>query len=162
MVGAIYGSTRKEPTVVGKPAEFMLDNIAKTFALKRDQICMARSIAPPPPAALRCRRGQAGRRCAAARTPAQALHTSRCAGAHAPAALPQPLSLRPQVGDRLDTDVLFGKNGGLTTCLVLSGVTTEAQLLSPDNKIHPDYFMAELPELLSVKASVKAPAAARA
>ena len=66
------------------------------------------------------------------------------------------------MGDRLDTDVLFGKNGGLTTCLVLSGVTTEAQLLSPDNKIHPDYFMAELPELLSVKASVKAPAAARA
>jgi len=106
MVGAIYGSTRKEPTVVGKPAEFMLENIAKTFSLKRDQICM--------------------------------------------------------VGDRLDTDVLFGKNGGLTTCLVLSGVTTEAQLLSPDNKIHPDYFMAELPELLSVKASVKAPAAARA
>lgn len=25
------------------------------------------------------------------------------------------------VGDRLDTDILFGKNGGLTTCLVLSG-----------------------------------------
>jgi ribonucleotide monophosphatase NagD (HAD superfamily) len=25
------------------------------------------------------------------------------------------------VGDRLDTDILFGKNGGLTTMLVLSG-----------------------------------------
>ena len=25
------------------------------------------------------------------------------------------------VGDRLDTDVMFGKNGGLTTCLVLTG-----------------------------------------
>ena len=25
------------------------------------------------------------------------------------------------VGDRLDTDILFGKNGGLTTALVLSG-----------------------------------------
>ena len=26
------------------------------------------------------------------------------------------------VGDRLDTDVMFGKNGGLTTCLVLKRV----------------------------------------
>lgn len=25
------------------------------------------------------------------------------------------------VGDRLDTDILFGQNGGLSTCLVLSG-----------------------------------------
>ena len=51
--------------MVGKPAEFMLENIATQFGLKRDQICM--------------------------------------------------------VGDRLDTDILFGKNGGLTTALVLSG-----------------------------------------
>jgi hypothetical protein len=64
-VGAIWGSTRREPTTVGKPAEFMLDNIATQFGLRKDQICM--------------------------------------------------------VGDRLDTDILFGKNGGLTTCLVLSG-----------------------------------------
>lgn len=46
-----------------------------------------------------------------------------------------------QVGDRLDTDILFGKNGGLSTCLVLSGVTSEQTLNSPDNKIHPDYYM---------------------
>jgi phosphoglycolate phosphatase len=65
MVGAIAGSTQREPITVGKPAEFMLDNIARTFGLQRQQICM--------------------------------------------------------VGDRLDTDILFGKNGGLTTCLVLSG-----------------------------------------
>ena len=65
MVGAIAGSTKREPITVGKPAEFMLDNIARTFGLERRQICM--------------------------------------------------------VGDRLDTDILFGKNGGLTTCLVLSG-----------------------------------------
>lgn len=65
MVGAIAGSTKREPITVGKPAEFMLENIAKTFNLQRHQICM--------------------------------------------------------VGDRLDTDILFGKNGGLTTCLVLSG-----------------------------------------
>ena len=65
MVGAILGSTKKEPLVVGKPSDFMLENIATTFNLKRDEICM--------------------------------------------------------VGDRLDTDILFGKNGGLTTALVLSG-----------------------------------------
>ena len=51
--------------MVGKPAEFMLANIAETFGLRRDQICM--------------------------------------------------------VGDRLDTDILFGQHGGLTTMLVLSG-----------------------------------------
>jgi ribonucleotide monophosphatase NagD (HAD superfamily) len=51
--------------VVGKPAEFMLANIADAFGLKREQICM--------------------------------------------------------VGDRLDTDILFGQHGGLTTMLVLSG-----------------------------------------
>ena len=61
------GSTKREPTVVGKPAEFMLANIAETFGLKRNQICM--------------------------------------------------------VGDRLDTDILFGQHGGLTTMLVLSGDT---------------------------------------
>jgi len=65
MVGAIKGSTRRDPIIVGKPADFMLKNIADRFNLNRDQICM--------------------------------------------------------VGDRLDTDILFGKNGGLTTCLVLSG-----------------------------------------
>eukprot|EP00879_Flechtneria_rotunda_P009820 GHRR01010270.1.p1 GENE.GHRR01010270.1~~GHRR01010270.1.p1 ORF type:complete len:342 (+),score=115.80 GHRR01010270.1:148-1173(+) len=95
MVGAIRGSTKREPVTVGKPAEFMLDNIAKTFGLQRQQICM--------------------------------------------------------VGDRLDTDILFGKNGGLTTCLVLSGVTDEKMLLSPENKVHPDYYMSQLSELLSIK-----------
>lgn len=65
MVGAIKGSTKQEPLVVGKPSEFMLADIAHKFGLRREQICM--------------------------------------------------------VGDRLDTDIMFGKNGGLTTTLVLSG-----------------------------------------
>jgi phosphoglycolate phosphatase len=100
MVGAIAGSTKREPEVVGKPSGFMLSNIADAFGLRPDQICM--------------------------------------------------------VGDRLDTDILFGQNGGLATCLVLSGVTTEQTLLSPQNEIVPDCYMAELPELLSV---LRAPAA---
>ena len=69
-VGA--GATKTDPIVVGKPNEFMLRNIAETFGLEREQICM--------------------------------------------------------VGDRLDTDILFGQNGGLTTMLVLSGVARAPML----------------------------------
>jgi hypothetical protein len=59
------GAVKRDPIVVGKPAEFMLANIAAQFGLQRGQICM--------------------------------------------------------VGDRLDTDILFGQQGGLSTLLVLSG-----------------------------------------
>lgn len=34
MVGAIVGSTKREPTVVGKPSGFMLENIARQFSLQ--------------------------------------------------------------------------------------------------------------------------------
>ncbi len=44
------------------------------------------------------------------------------------------------VGDRLDTDVLFGSDNGLKTVLVLSGVTSEEKLLSPANSITPDFY----------------------
>mmetsp|Transcript_10783 Transcript_10783/g.22140 ORF Transcript_10783/g.22140 Transcript_10783/m.22140 type:complete len:362 (+) Transcript_10783:31-1116(+) len=44
------------------------------------------------------------------------------------------------VGDRLDTDILFGKNNGLKTCLVLSGVTSEEKLLGPENEVAPDFY----------------------
>jgi 4-nitrophenyl phosphatase/phosphoglycolate phosphatase len=44
------------------------------------------------------------------------------------------------VGDRLDTDVLFGTDNGLQSVLVLSGVTKEEKLLSPENTITPDYY----------------------
>jgi 4-nitrophenyl phosphatase/phosphoglycolate phosphatase len=45
------------------------------------------------------------------------------------------------VGDRLDTDVLFGTDNGLRTILTLSGVTTKEKLLSPENKIKPEYYV---------------------
>jgi 4-nitrophenyl phosphatase/phosphoglycolate phosphatase len=45
------------------------------------------------------------------------------------------------VGDRLDTDVLFGSDNGLSTILTLSGVTTESKLLSDSNKIRPDFYV---------------------
>ena len=44
------------------------------------------------------------------------------------------------VGDRLDTDILFGSDNGLKSLLVLSGVTTEEKLLSQENVITPDYY----------------------
>jgi ribonucleotide monophosphatase NagD (HAD superfamily) len=53
------------------------------------------------------------------------------------------------VGDRLDTDVLFGNDNGLKSVLVLSGVTSEEKLLSPDNTITPDYYAARSMTFLS-------------
>jgi phosphoglycolate phosphatase len=44
------------------------------------------------------------------------------------------------VGDRLDTDVLFGTDNGLKSVLVLSGVTSEEKLLSAENQITPDFY----------------------
>ena len=44
------------------------------------------------------------------------------------------------VGDRLDTDILFGTDNGLQSLLVLSGVTSETKLLSPENSIIPDFY----------------------
>jgi len=94
MVGAIKGSTKQEPTVVGKPSPFMLDWMCNRYNIKRDQIMM--------------------------------------------------------VGDRLDTDILFGKDAGLRTMLVLSGVTSEELLLSPENDIKPDCYAEQLSNMLDV------------
>lgn len=55
------------------------------------------------------------------------------------------------VGDRLDTDILFGRNHDMMTCLTMSGVTTESILKSPTNEIYPDVTVssiADLPDLL--------------
>ena len=45
------------------------------------------------------------------------------------------------VGDRLDTDVLFGQDNGLESVLTLSGVTTKEKLLSDNNKIQPTFYV---------------------
>eukprot|EP01041_Mallomonas_annulata_P001201 gene1201-2336_t len=58
------------------------------------------------------------------------------------------------VGDRLDTDVLFGTDNGLQTCLTLSGVTSEEELLSPSNAIRPEYYVDTINDFfVTVKAS---------
>lgn len=45
------------------------------------------------------------------------------------------------VGDRLDTDMQFGKSNGLGTVLTLSGVTTQDQMVVADDSCRPDYFV---------------------
>mmetsp|Transcript_35451 Transcript_35451/g.79445 ORF Transcript_35451/g.79445 Transcript_35451/m.79445 type:complete len:348 (+) Transcript_35451:103-1146(+) len=55
------------------------------------------------------------------------------------------------VGDRLDTDVLFGKNNGMKSCLVLSGVTTEQKLLGPGNRIVPDFYCDSIVDFFPAK-----------
>ncbi|KAL9365121.1 hypothetical protein Peur_042994 [Populus x canadensis] len=57
------------------------------------------------------------------------------------------------VGDRLDTDILFGQNGGCKTLLVLSGVTSLSMLQSPSNSIKPDFYTNKISDFLSLKAS---------
>ncbi|GKV45584.1 hypothetical protein SLEP1_g52650 [Rubroshorea leprosula] len=57
------------------------------------------------------------------------------------------------VGDRLDTDILFGQNGGCRTLLVLSGVTSLSMLQSPNNSIQPDFYTNKISDFLSLKAA---------
>ncbi len=47
MVGAIVGSCKREPLVVGKPSDFMLDNIAKANNLQRSQVRVRRGVLRP-------------------------------------------------------------------------------------------------------------------
>lgn len=52
------------------------------------------------------------------------------------------------VGDRLDTDILFGQNNGLLSCLTLSGVTSEEKLLSKENEIKPDFYVKSIADFM--------------
>ena len=46
------------------------------------------------------------------------------------------------VGDRLSTDITFGKAGGYTTLLVLTGISTLEDITreSPPPEVIPDYY----------------------
>mmetsp|Transcript_58910 Transcript_58910/g.175249 ORF Transcript_58910/g.175249 Transcript_58910/m.175249 type:complete len:313 (-) Transcript_58910:61-999(-) len=93
MVGAIKGCTGQEPTVVGKPSPWIVDDIvSKLHGSSRNRICM--------------------------------------------------------VGDRLDTDILFGAENGLHTLLVLCGVTSEDMMHAQKDKITPDWFTDSISEFL--------------
>eukprot|EP00929_Paragymnodinium_shiwhaense_P108114 TRINITY_DN7443_c0_g1_i11.p1 TRINITY_DN7443_c0_g1~~TRINITY_DN7443_c0_g1_i11.p1 ORF type:complete len:430 (-),score=129.33 TRINITY_DN7443_c0_g1_i11:115-1344(-) len=59
------------------------------------------------------------------------------------------------VGDRLDTDIAFGRNNGLRTCLTLCGVTSEDQLLEKVPRIagtegvQPDFYVKTINDFLA-------------
>jgi 4-nitrophenyl phosphatase len=50
------------------------------------------------------------------------------------------------LGDRLDTDILGGLRAGLTTVMVLTGISSQADLEA--SPYQPDYVYADLPELM--------------
>ncbi|TBU41099.1 2-phosphoglycolate phosphatase [Dichomitus squalens] len=52
------------------------------------------------------------------------------------------------VGDRLNTDIEFGKAGGLSTLLVLSGITKESEITGPNaSPTVPDYVTGSIGDL---------------
>ncbi|KAI9190431.1 hypothetical protein H9P43_001865 [Blastocladiella emersonii ATCC 22665] len=51
------------------------------------------------------------------------------------------------IGDRLDTDIQFGINGGTKTLLVMSGVTKHDKLVHPNNTVKPDFVVSSLAQL---------------
>lgn len=53
------------------------------------------------------------------------------------------------VGDRLDTDIVFGNSNGAVSCLVFSGVTTEEKYTSPENKIKANYYVDSIADFFS-------------
>lgn len=55
------------------------------------------------------------------------------------------------VGDRLDTDIAVGRQGGLRTVLPLSGVTDEAALAAADPAALPDFVCSSLATLAGIK-----------
>ncbi|KAF8064922.1 HAD-like domain-containing protein [Lyophyllum atratum] len=57
------------------------------------------------------------------------------------------------VGDRLNTDILFGKAGGLATLLVLTGITSESDITGPEpaaSTIVPDFVTKSIADFRAV------------
>ncbi|KAL0945922.1 hypothetical protein HGRIS_012203 [Hohenbuehelia grisea] len=56
------------------------------------------------------------------------------------------------IGDRLNTDIQFGRNGGLATLLVLTGITSEAEITGPNaSPIVPDFVTQSIGDLRVLK-----------
>ncbi|KAH6787803.1 2-phosphoglycolate phosphatase 2 [Perilla frutescens var. hirtella] len=68
-----------------------------------------------------------------------------------------PTSKMCMVGDRLDTDILFGENAGCRTLLVFSGVTKESDLQDSSTQIQPQYFTTTLSDILTLVDNTKSP-----
>lgn len=55
------------------------------------------------------------------------------------------------VGDRLDTDIEFGRQGNIQTLLVLTGVSTEQEALDPEQSIKPTYIIQSFGDFAKVE-----------
>lgn len=55
------------------------------------------------------------------------------------------------VGDRLETDIALGKNAGIKTVLVLSGVTKKEDLAKSKKKERPDYVIESVADLEEIR-----------
>ncbi|KAJ3565986.1 hypothetical protein NP233_g7285 [Leucocoprinus birnbaumii] len=56
------------------------------------------------------------------------------------------------VGDRLNTDILFGRNGGLATLLVMTGITTEGDITEPNaSPIVPNFITESIGDFRAVE-----------
>ncbi|KAK9360266.1 HAD-like domain-containing protein [Lipomyces starkeyi] len=54
------------------------------------------------------------------------------------------------VGDRLDTDIRFGQDGGLGTLFVLTGVNTESDILAENAETVPKHYMTKLGDIFEL------------
>ncbi|KAG5437088.1 hypothetical protein PCANB_001209 [Pneumocystis canis] len=54
------------------------------------------------------------------------------------------------IGDRIDTDILFARNSGIKSCLVLTGISTEDDILKNTSNVTPDYCIKILADLLDI------------
>ncbi|KAI8887899.1 2-phosphoglycolate phosphatase [Backusella circina FSU 941] len=54
------------------------------------------------------------------------------------------------IGDRLNTDIEFGLNGGIDTLCVLTGITSKEELLAPENKVPSTFYMDKWKEAFSL------------
>ena len=52
------------------------------------------------------------------------------------------------VGDRLETDILFGHRGGLHTALVLTGVVSSREEASAFEAVQPDFIFDSIRDLV--------------
>jgi 4-nitrophenyl phosphatase len=53
------------------------------------------------------------------------------------------------IGDRLDTDILFGAKAGMDTLMVETGINSRADVMREDNDIHPTYIISDVNALLT-------------
>jgi 4-nitrophenyl phosphatase len=51
------------------------------------------------------------------------------------------------IGDRLDTDIAFGNNGGLTSLLVLTGINKRSDFEQPGAPVVPRLVVGSLGDL---------------